>query len=68
MRSSLEAVFVAGEIVGIAGANQAIEEGRLAALGILGDLGQLPRRSVEPAAARGTPPARRDRTVQRRRP
>jgi hypothetical protein len=42
MRSSLESVFVAGEIVGIAGANQAIEEGRLAALGILGDLGRLP--------------------------
>jgi D-hydroxyproline dehydrogenase subunit alpha len=42
MRSSLEPVFVAGEIVGIAGANQAIAEGRLAALGALGDLGRLP--------------------------
>jgi NADPH-dependent 2,4-dienoyl-CoA reductase/sulfur reductase-like enzyme len=41
MRSSLDAVYVAGEVVGIAGANQAIEEGRLAALGILGDLGRL---------------------------
>jgi thioredoxin reductase len=46
MRSSLEAVFVAGEIVGIAGANQAIEEGRLAAIGIVGDLGRLPGGAV----------------------
>ncbi len=41
MRSSVESVFVAGEIAGISGANQAIEEGRLAALGILRDLGRL---------------------------
>jgi NADPH-dependent 2,4-dienoyl-CoA reductase/sulfur reductase-like enzyme len=41
MRSSVDAVFVAGEIAGVSGANQAIEEGRLAALGILRDLGRL---------------------------
>lgn len=55
MRSSRERIFVAGEITGIAGAEQAEEEGRLAALGILRALGRLDG----PAAGRAAVPVRR---------
>jgi NADPH-dependent 2,4-dienoyl-CoA reductase/sulfur reductase-like enzyme len=41
LRSSDRRISLAGEITGVAGAEQATEEGRLAALGILGDLGRL---------------------------
>ena len=41
LRTSRRAVFAAGELTGVAGAEQALEEGRLAALGILHDLGRL---------------------------
>ena len=41
MRTSVPSVLVAGEITGIAGAEQAIEEGRLAALGALVGLERL---------------------------
>jgi NADPH-dependent 2,4-dienoyl-CoA reductase/sulfur reductase-like enzyme len=41
MRSSVDRIFVAGEVTGIAGADQAIEEGRLAAVEILCDLARL---------------------------
>lgn len=40
-RSSLPRVAVAGELTGIGGAEQALEEGRLAALGLALDLGRL---------------------------
>jgi NAD(P)H-nitrite reductase large subunit len=48
LRSSEPRISVAGELTGIAGAEQAVEEGRLAALGILRDLGQ----SVDAAPVR----------------
>lgn len=48
MSSSRRAIYVAGEITGIGGAEQAAEEGRLAAVGILRDLGRL----TDSAAAR----------------
>jgi D-hydroxyproline dehydrogenase subunit alpha len=51
MRTSMSAIAVAGEITGIAGAEQAIEEGRLAALGILADLGRLSAREIGQRAA-----------------
>lgn len=51
MRTSLPAIAVAGEITGIAGAEQAIEEGRLAALGILIDLGRLSADAADRRAA-----------------
>jgi D-hydroxyproline dehydrogenase subunit alpha len=41
LRSSDRRISLAGEITGVAGAEQAAEEGRLAALGILADLGRL---------------------------
>jgi NADPH-dependent 2,4-dienoyl-CoA reductase/sulfur reductase-like enzyme len=50
-RSSLPAVFVAGELTGIGGAEQALEEGRLAALGLALDLGRLGRAEAERRAA-----------------
>jgi D-hydroxyproline dehydrogenase subunit alpha len=51
MRTSMPAIAVAGEITGIAGAEQSIEEGRLAALGILTDLGGLSAREIGKRAA-----------------
>lgn len=47
MRTSLGVVGVAGEVTGIAGAAQAIEEGRLAALGTLLALDALDRAAAE---------------------
>jgi NADPH-dependent 2,4-dienoyl-CoA reductase/sulfur reductase-like enzyme len=41
LRSSDPRISLAGEITGVAGAEQAAEEGRLAALGILADVGRL---------------------------
>lgn len=41
MRSSIPGLYVAGEITGVAGADIAAEEGRLAALGYLRDQGRL---------------------------
>ena len=41
MRSTVPDLWVAGEITGVAGADVALEEGRLAALGILQKLGRL---------------------------
>lgn len=51
MRTSLPAIAVAGEITGIAGAEQAIEEGRLAAIGALADLGRLSTDEADRRAA-----------------
>jgi len=51
MRSSLAGISVAGETAGIAGAEQAAEEGRLAAIGILRELGALDGEQAARAAA-----------------
>ena len=50
MRTSVASVLVAGEITGIAGAEQAIDEGRLAALGALVGLERLDLASAEQLA------------------
>ena len=62
MGTSIASVAVAGEITGIAGAEQAAEEGRLAALGVLDGLGRLDGREAERRAA----PVRRRLARQRR--
>jgi thioredoxin reductase len=62
LRSSLPGVSVAGELTGIAGAEQARHEGRLAALGLLRDLGRL----SEGECARRAAPVRRDLARTRR--
>jgi hypothetical protein len=62
MRTSEEALYVAGEIAGVAGAEVAASAGRLAALGILRDLGRLAPGDAERAAA----PVRRALGRQRR--
>ena len=41
MRSTEPYIYLAGEITGVAGADVAISEGRLAAIGLLRDLGRL---------------------------
>ncbi len=41
MRSSRRYIYLAGEITGVAGADVAISEGRLAAIGLLRDLGRI---------------------------
>ncbi|MEV6521741.1 FAD-dependent oxidoreductase [Longispora sp. NPDC051575] len=46
LRSSVPGIAVAGELTGVAGAEQAEVEGRLAALGTVLDLGLLPAREV----------------------
>lgn len=53
--STVENLFVAGEVTGVAGADAAVEKGRLAACGILRRLGRLDERS----AARLAQPVRR---------
>ena len=53
--SSVENLFVAGEVTGVAGADAALEKGRIAALGILRRLGQLD----DSSAARLAQPLRR---------
>jgi NADPH-dependent 2,4-dienoyl-CoA reductase/sulfur reductase-like enzyme len=62
MRASEEAIYVAGEITGVAGAEEAIEEGRLAALAILRDLGHVSGPHAERLAA---PVRRRLRHIRR---
>ncbi|HEX5596682.1 MAG TPA: NAD(P)/FAD-dependent oxidoreductase [Micromonosporaceae bacterium] len=62
LRTSVPAIAVAGELTGVAGAEQAETEGRLAALGVLVDLGLI---DEEEAAARARP-VRRVLTRQRR--
>lgn len=52
MRSSRDPIYVAGEVTGIAGAPQAIEEGRLAAIGMLRDLDRIDAAGAERLAAR----------------
>lgn len=61
-RASATGVSVAGEVGGVAGAEQAEEEGRVAALGILHDLGRLDAVSAARLAA---PARRRLRTLRR---
>ena len=62
LRSTQPSISVAGELTGVAGAEQALEEGRLAALGILQDLGRLSPARAEAAAA---PVRRRLATLRR---
>jgi thioredoxin reductase len=62
MRTSVASVHVAGEITGVAGAEQALTEGRLAALGALVGLGRLD----EPEAERRAAPVRRELARRRR--
>ncbi|MHB1808272.1 MAG: FAD/NAD(P)-dependent oxidoreductase [Solirubrobacteraceae bacterium] len=50
MRASRREIFVVGELTGIAGAQQAEVEGRLAAVGILRDLERLDERAAAQAA------------------
>ncbi|HEX5594477.1 MAG TPA: NAD(P)/FAD-dependent oxidoreductase [Micromonosporaceae bacterium] len=52
MRTSMPAISVAGELTGVAGAEQAETEGRLAALGVLLDLGLI---DEDPAVAQARP-------------
>ena len=61
MRSSQPYIYLAGEITGVAGADIAISEGRLAAIGLLRDLGRLDPRGANQMAD----PIRR--TLQRER-
>lgn len=61
-RASEQGISVAGEVSGVAGAEQAAEEGRVAALGILRDLGTLDR---EEAARLAAPVRRRLRRLRR---
>lgn len=56
MQTSRPAIYAAGEITGIAGADQAACEGELAAIGILRDLGRI---SPEEAGRRSAAPRRR---------
>ncbi len=51
MRSSRPGISVAGETTGVAGAEQAAEEGRLAAIGILLELGRIDGAQAERLAA-----------------
>jgi thioredoxin reductase len=53
--SSVESLFVAGEVTGVAGADAALEKGRIAAVGILRRLGRLD----DASAGRLAQPARR---------
>lgn len=53
--SSVENLFVAGEVTGVAGADAALEKGRIAALGILRRLGRVD----DSSAARLAQPVRR---------
>ncbi|MEU2610951.1 NAD(P)/FAD-dependent oxidoreductase [Micromonospora sp. NPDC007271] len=62
LRTSVPGIAVAGELTGVAGAEQATVEGRLAALGILPDLGLL---DTDRATALARP-VRRDLRRQRR--
>jgi D-hydroxyproline dehydrogenase subunit alpha len=62
MRTTQPELYAAGEITGVAGAEQALEEGRLAALGILVDLG---RASEDQADRLGRPIRRRLRALRR---
>jgi NADPH-dependent 2,4-dienoyl-CoA reductase/sulfur reductase-like enzyme len=61
-RASRTGISVAGEVTGVAGAEQAEDEGRLAAIGILRDLGAL---DGEQAARLATPVRRRLRPLRR---
>jgi len=61
-RASRTGISVAGELTGVAGAEQAEEEGRLAAIGILQELGRLDAGSAARLAA---PVRRRLRTLRR---
>jgi len=61
-RATRAGISVAGEVTGVAGAEQAEEEGRLAALGILQELGMLDR---EGAARLAAPVRRRLRSLRR---
>lgn len=62
LRASCPGISVAGEVVGVAGADQAEEEGRLAAAGILLELG---RAGAEDAERMATGPRRRLRSLRR---
>ncbi|MBO4206575.1 NAD(P)/FAD-dependent oxidoreductase [Micromonospora echinofusca] len=62
LRTSVRGIAVAGEVTGVAGAEQAAVEGRLAALGVLLDLGLLDAGRAD-ALAR---PVRRELRRQRR--
>lgn len=53
MAASRPGVYVAGEITGVAGAEQAADEGRMAALGILRELGRVTPAAAERRAQRG---------------
>jgi D-hydroxyproline dehydrogenase subunit alpha len=61
-RASRTGISVAGEVTGVAGAEQATEEGRLAALGILHELGKL---DAGDAARLAAPVRRRLRRLRR---
>ncbi len=50
MQSNVPGIYVAGEITGVAGAEVAMEEGRLAGFGIAGSLGVLDSEHAEHAA------------------
>ncbi|WP_174298097.1 NAD(P)/FAD-dependent oxidoreductase [Sphingomonas bacterium] len=62
MRTSVGGLAIAGETSGVAGAASALEEGRLAAIGILRRLGKLDQAAAERAAT----PVRRRLARQRR--
>jgi NADPH-dependent 2,4-dienoyl-CoA reductase/sulfur reductase-like enzyme len=61
-RASRRGIYVAGEVTGVAGAEQAEEEGRLAAFGILQELGTL---DAGEAARLAAPVRRRLRSLRR---
>ncbi|MFG1780055.1 NAD(P)/FAD-dependent oxidoreductase [Micromonospora sp. NPDC049048] len=62
LRTSVPRIAVAGELTGVAGAEQAAAEGRLAALGVLRDLGLLDERRAATLAG----PVRRELRRRRR--
>lgn len=51
MRTNVPGISVAGEVTGIEGANVAFEEGRIAALGVLRDLGRCTQEQAAQQAA-----------------
>jgi NAD(P)H-nitrite reductase large subunit len=65
MRTSRAEIFVAGEIAGVAGAEQASDEGRVAALEILRDLGKLDERRGRTRRRRADRALRRARRFSR---
>ena len=60
--SSLRGLFVAGEITGVAGADAALEKGRIAGIGVLRALGRI---ELDKAERLAKPPRRRLRRIER---